>query len=181
RVTLPPCVASSGTHERMRYTLGLTGLYDRFAGRIFSSSEVARGKPAPDIFLYAAERMGVDPAACAVVEDSRYGVEAARAAGMLVFGFTGGLTAPATLVDRHEKPRSSRSLSMSRHFSPPGAAPAAEFGTRFVSVRARREKYRVRSRARSSPHASFDVTHRGLLAIGHDHRLKRNLRRGEGA
>src|SRR5207247_3193044 len=88
----PTCVASSGTHERMRYTLGLTGLYDRFAGRIFSSSEVARGKPAPDIFLYAADRMGVDPASCAVVEDSRYGVEAARAAGMHVFGFAGGLT-----------------------------------------------------------------------------------------
>ena len=113
RITLPTCVASSGTHERMRYTLGLTGLYDRFAGRIFSSSEVVRGKPAPDIFLYAAERMGVDPAACAVVEDSRYGVEAARAAGMLAFGFAGGLTAaerlrgPGTIVfnDMRELPR----------------------------------------------------------------------------
>src|SRR2546422_3967944 len=93
----PTCVASSGTHERIRYTLGLTGLYTRFVGRIFSASEVARGKPAPDIFLHAADRMGIDPAACAVVEDSRYGVEAARAAGMLVFGFAGGLTAPERL------------------------------------------------------------------------------------
>jgi beta-phosphoglucomutase-like phosphatase (HAD superfamily) len=97
----------------MRYTLGLARLYDRFAGRIFSASEVARGKPAPDLFLYAAERMGVDPTACAVIEDSRYGVEAARAAGMLALGFAGGLTAaeylrgPGTLVfnDMRELPR----------------------------------------------------------------------------
>ena len=89
---LPTCVASSGTHERMRYTLGLTGLYDRFAGRIFSTTEVAHGKPAPDLFLHAAARMGVDPSACAVVEDSRYGVEAARAAGMRALGYAGGLT-----------------------------------------------------------------------------------------
>ena len=104
RITLPTCVASSGTHEKIRFTLGLTNLYDRFAGRIFSASEVARGKPAPDLFLHAAKRMGVDPAACAVVEDSRYGVEAARAAGMLALGFAGGLTAaeqlqgPGTIV-----------------------------------------------------------------------------------
>lgn len=92
QITLPTCVASSGTHEKIRYTLGLTGLYDRFVGRIFSVSEVARGKPAPDLFLHAAARMGVAPAACAVVEDSRYGVEAARAAGMLALAFAGGLT-----------------------------------------------------------------------------------------
>ncbi|MGI9048015.1 MAG: HAD family hydrolase [Rubrobacteraceae bacterium] len=89
---LPSCVASSGTHERMRHTLGLTGLYSRFEGRIFSASEVAAGKPAPDVFLHAAERMGVKPAACVVVEDSFYGVEAARAAGMRAFGYAGGVT-----------------------------------------------------------------------------------------
>jgi len=93
----PICVASSGTHERMRYTLGLTGLYPRFAGRIFSASEVARGKPAPDLFLHAASRMGVRPAACAVVEDSRYGVAAARGAGMRAFGYAGGLSPRAWL------------------------------------------------------------------------------------
>ena len=87
----PTCVASSGTHERIRFTLGLTGLYERFAGRIFSASEVARGKPAPDLFLHAASRMGIPPERCAVVEDSRYGVEAARAAGMRAFGYAGGL------------------------------------------------------------------------------------------
>ncbi|MER5864865.1 HAD family hydrolase [Kitasatospora sp. NPDC002040] len=91
-ITLPTCVASSGSHEKMRHTLGRTGLYERFAGRIHSASEVARGKPAPDLFLLAARRMGVDPAACAVVEDSRPGVLAARAAGMRAFGYAGGLT-----------------------------------------------------------------------------------------
>ena len=88
----PTCVASSGTHERIRYTLGLTGLYTRFVGRIFSASDVVRGKPAPDLFLHAANRMGADPSECAVVEDSRYGIEAARAAGMRAFGYAGGLT-----------------------------------------------------------------------------------------
>lgn len=91
-IALPTCVASSGSHEGMRHTLGRTGLYERFAGRIHSATEVARGKPAPDLFLYAAQRMGVDPAACAVVEDSRPGVQAARAAGMRAFGYAGGLT-----------------------------------------------------------------------------------------
>ncbi|MEV4438380.1 HAD family hydrolase [Streptomyces sp. NPDC049577] len=99
-ITLPSCVASSGGHEKMRHTLGRTGLYDHFAGRIFSATEVARGKPAPDLFLHAARQMGVDPAACVVVEDSRPGVEAARAAGMRSFGYAGGLT-PA---DRLEGP-----------------------------------------------------------------------------
>jgi HAD superfamily hydrolase (TIGR01509 family) len=112
-ISLPTCVASSGTHEKIRFTLGLTGLYERFAGRIFSRSEVARGKPAPDLFLHAARRMGVPPSGCVVVEDSRYGVEAARAAGMRAFGYAGGLTprpaleGPQTAVfdDMRELPR----------------------------------------------------------------------------
>ncbi len=111
-IAVPTCVASSGSHEKMRFTLGLTGLYDRFAGRIFSASEVARGKPAPDLFLHAARRMGVPPAACAVVEDSAYGVQAARAAGMRAFAYAGGLTpahrlaGPGTVVfdDMHKLP-----------------------------------------------------------------------------
>jgi HAD superfamily hydrolase (TIGR01509 family) len=82
---VPTCVASSGTHERMRETLGLTGLYDGFAGRIFSATEVTHGKPAPDLFLHAAEQMSVAPASCAVVEDSVYGVRAAVAAHMKVY------------------------------------------------------------------------------------------------
>ncbi|MGW7456903.1 HAD family hydrolase [Streptomyces sp. NPDC054797] len=91
-ITLPTCVASSGSHEKMRHTLGRTGLYERFAGRIYSATEVTRGKPAPDLFLHAARQMGVDPARCVVVEDSRPGVQAARAAGMRAFGYAGGLT-----------------------------------------------------------------------------------------
>ncbi|MFH8369524.1 HAD family hydrolase [Streptomyces sp. NPDC018031] len=91
-ITLPTCVASSGTHDKMRHTLGRTGLYEHFAGRIHSATEVARGKPAPDLFLHAARQSGVDPAACVVVEDSRPGVLAARAAGMRAFGYAGGLT-----------------------------------------------------------------------------------------
>ncbi|MER8034231.1 HAD family hydrolase [Streptomyces hydrogenans] len=96
-LTLPTCVASSGSHEKMRHTLGRTGLYAHFEGRIYSASEVSRGKPAPDLFLYAARRMGVDPAACAVVEDSGPGVAAARAAGMRAFGYAGGPTPAARL------------------------------------------------------------------------------------
>src|SRR4051794_34530316 len=76
----------------MRRTLGLTGLFDRFEGRIFSADDVARGKPAPDLFLHAADRMGAAPARCAVVEDSAYGVAAARAAGMRAYGYGGGVT-----------------------------------------------------------------------------------------
>jgi HAD superfamily hydrolase (TIGR01509 family) len=97
-IAIPTCVASSGTHEKIRFTLGLTGPYERFAGRIFSVGDVARGKPAPDLFLHAAGRMGVPPAQCAVVEDSRYGVEAARAAGMRAFGYAGGLAPKGALA-----------------------------------------------------------------------------------
>jgi HAD superfamily hydrolase (TIGR01509 family) len=103
-ISAPVCVASSSTHERLRFTLGLTGLLARFEGRIFSSVDVPNGKPAPDLFLHAAATLGADPARCAVVEDSRYGVEAARAAGMHAFGYAGGLTpaerlaGPATTI-----------------------------------------------------------------------------------
>ena len=80
------CVASSGDHDKMRLTLGLTGLLDRFPHR-FSATEVEHGKPAPDLFLHAAHAMGFEPHHCAVIEDSAPGVEAARAAGMRVLGF----------------------------------------------------------------------------------------------
>ena len=93
------CVASSGCHAKMRRTLGVTGLYERFAGRIFSVDEVSHGKPAPDLFLHAAERMRTAPERCAVVEDSVYGVRAAVAAGMTAFGFAGGLTSGEVLAD----------------------------------------------------------------------------------
>jgi HAD superfamily hydrolase (TIGR01509 family) len=92
RIEVPTCVASSGSHDKMAFTLGLTGLYPRFEGRIFSSSEVANGKPAPDLFLHAARQLGVEPAHCVVVEDSPAGVAAARNAGMRALGYAGGLT-----------------------------------------------------------------------------------------
>jgi HAD superfamily hydrolase (TIGR01509 family) len=98
RITLPVCVASSSPPERLRFKLELTGLYERFAGRIFSAAEVANGKPAPDLFLHAARQMGVDPPGCVVVEDSRYGVQAARAAGMDVLAYADGLT-PADVLE----------------------------------------------------------------------------------
>jgi HAD superfamily hydrolase (TIGR01509 family) len=98
RISLSTCVASSGTHEKMQFTLGLTGLYERFRGRIFSATEVAHSKPAPDLFLYAATKMGVAPQACVVVEDSVAGVRAARAAGMSVLAYAGGVT-PASKLE----------------------------------------------------------------------------------
>jgi HAD superfamily hydrolase (TIGR01509 family) len=88
-LTCKACVASSGRPDRLRHTLSLVGLYDRFHPNIFSAVEVAHGKPAPDLFLYAAERMGVAPARCVVIEDSLPGVTAAVAARMTVIGFVG--------------------------------------------------------------------------------------------
>jgi HAD superfamily hydrolase (TIGR01509 family) len=84
------CVASSGSHQRMRVTLGRTQLYDRFAPNIFSASQVTNGKPAPDLFLFAARQMNVAPERCIVIEDSAAGIAGAIAAGMPVLGFHGG-------------------------------------------------------------------------------------------
>ncbi|MFD8212069.1 HAD family hydrolase [Streptomyces sp. NPDC059695] len=86
---VPYCVASSGSHERIRVGHRKTGLDVWFTDEtIFSAEDVGRGKPAPDLFLHAAERMGVAPERCVVVEDSGPGVQAALAAGMDVYGFT---------------------------------------------------------------------------------------------
>lgn len=98
-IPMRSCVASSGSHAKIRTTLGLTGLLPRFEGRIFSAEDVDEGKPSPDLFLHAASTMGVDPAGCIVIEDSRFGVQAARAAGMRVLGYAGGLTPPDWLSD----------------------------------------------------------------------------------
>jgi len=89
-IGLPKCVASSGTPEKIRHGLTCTGLYDQLAPHIFSASEVKRGKPAPDLFLFAAEQMQAAPARCLVIEDSIPGVTGAVAAGMTVLGFHGG-------------------------------------------------------------------------------------------
>ena len=90
RLTIPCCVASSSLPERIRVSLEVTGLLERFAPNIFSADMVQRGKPAPDLFLHAAEAMSVEPAACLVIEDSAPGIAAAHSAGMRVFAFLGG-------------------------------------------------------------------------------------------
>jgi HAD superfamily hydrolase (TIGR01509 family) len=89
-ITQAVCVASSGSQQRMRVSLGQTGLYDRFAPNIFSASQVERGKPAPDLFLFAAARMKTPAESCVVIEDSVSGVKGAVTAGMAVLGFCGG-------------------------------------------------------------------------------------------
>jgi len=84
------CVASSSDLDRVQFSLDLTGLAPLFEGRIFTAQMVANGKPAPDLFLLAAERMGAAPARALVIEDSISGVQAAKAAGMTSWGFIGG-------------------------------------------------------------------------------------------
>ncbi len=89
-LSVPFCVASSSQPERIRLSLEVTGLLKRLEPYIFSASMVSRGKPAPDLFLHAAEQMKTPPHHCLVIEDSAAGVEAAKSAGMRVFAFTGG-------------------------------------------------------------------------------------------
>jgi HAD superfamily hydrolase (TIGR01509 family) len=127
-ISLPTCVASSSEPHSLRHKLELVGLYERFAGRIFSATEVEHGKPAPDLFMYAAERMSTPPEACLVVEDSQYGVRAARAAGMDVFAYDSGLVDARLLAgertvlfsDMRELPRLIRARAAD------GAQPGAE-------------------------------------------------------
>ena len=84
---LPYCVASNGSRKKMHFTLGHTGLLPFFEGRLFSAQDVSTPKPTPDLFLHAADSLGVSAAGCLVVEDSVSGITAARLAGMRVFGF----------------------------------------------------------------------------------------------
>jgi HAD superfamily hydrolase (TIGR01509 family) len=98
-IGLPKCVASSGTPEKIRHGLTCAGLYDQLAPHIFSAAEVKRGKPAPDLFLFAAEQMQAAPAQCLVIEDSIPGVTGAVAAGMTVLGFHGGSHCPPGHAD----------------------------------------------------------------------------------
>lgn len=109
RLRLPLCVATSSSPRRVEMSLRLVGLWDQLGPRVFTASQVARGKPAPDLFLFAAAQMGSAPEHCLVIEDSLTGIAAARAAGMEVWRFTGGshmagldLTDPdATGADLH--------------------------------------------------------------------------------
>jgi HAD superfamily hydrolase (TIGR01509 family) len=86
----PKCVASSSSLNRLDLTLKVTGLFDRFSPHIFSAEQVDCGKPAPDLFLFAAKQMQVHPDRCVVIEDSLTGVRAGVAAGMTVLGYAGG-------------------------------------------------------------------------------------------
>jgi HAD superfamily hydrolase (TIGR01509 family) len=97
-LAIPFCIASSGGYDKMGITLGATGLMPFFEGRLFSATEVPRGKPAPDIFVFAAERMGMPPQRTVVVEDTVNGVRAGCAAGMAVLGYV-DLTPAAKLLD----------------------------------------------------------------------------------
>jgi HAD superfamily hydrolase (TIGR01509 family) len=90
QLALPRCIASSSDLARVKLSLQVTGLAEYFAEYVYTAEMVARGKPAPDLFFHAAKQMGVVPAECLVIEDSPFGVLAARAAGMEVWGFTGG-------------------------------------------------------------------------------------------
>jgi HAD superfamily hydrolase (TIGR01509 family) len=112
------CVASSGTPERLAHALSQVGLYECFCPNIFSATEVARGKPAPDLFLHAAGRMGVAPARCVVVEDSLPGITAAVAAGMTAIGFTGGSHCRAGLDSRLRAAGASVVINTMREFLP---------------------------------------------------------------
>src|SRR5258707_3239235 len=87
---IPHCVASSSDVDRVSFSLSLTGLAPHFDRRLYTAQMVERGKPAPDLFLYAAERMHADPRRTLVIEDSVSGIEAGKAAGMTVWGFVGG-------------------------------------------------------------------------------------------
>ena len=90
-LTIPFCVASSGTLEKITHSLTITGLLDHFDGHLFSAQQVKNGKPAPDLFQLAHQQMGApDPCRTAVIEDSPAGVQGARAAGLWVLGFVGG-------------------------------------------------------------------------------------------
>ncbi|CAN5908897.1 HAD family hydrolase [soil metagenome] len=95
----PRCVASSTPRPSLLRRLRHTGLAELFGSAVFSADQVDRGKPAPDLFLFAATSMGVEPADCVVVEDSVHGVRAGRAAGMAVIGFTGGGHCPDGYAD----------------------------------------------------------------------------------
>ena len=84
------CIGSSSSLQRLDLSLNVTGLYKYFAPNIYSAEQVDKGKPAPDLFLFAASKMQVEPESCLVIEDSPHGVQAAMSAGMQALGFTGG-------------------------------------------------------------------------------------------
>lgn len=115
-LAVPYCAATSSAPERARESLRIAGLGRHFGDRVYTVSMVARAKPAPDLFLLAAQRMGADPTQCLVVEDSPLGIEAARAAGMKVWLFTGGGHFAATQKSHGGAPTPERSFSAMADF-----------------------------------------------------------------
>ena len=107
----PYCLATSSSPPRVSASLAIVGLTRYFSGRVFTASEVERGKPAPDLFLHAAARMGVPPARCLVIEDSDMGVQAGLAAGMQVWRFVGGSHMRGAETDRGNGPCAHRTFA----------------------------------------------------------------------
>jgi HAD superfamily hydrolase (TIGR01509 family) len=110
-MALPWCVATSSSPPRARRSLEITGLADLVGERLYTVAEVARGKPAPDLFLHAARQMGTEPEACLVLEDSLNGIRAARAAGMQVWRFTGGCHLAGLDLTEPDDARAHRSIA----------------------------------------------------------------------
>ncbi len=102
QLSVPWCVATSSSPARAKQSLRITGLSEVVGTRLFTASEVANGKPAPDLFFHAAAKMGTAPARCLVIEDSLNGILAARAAGMTVWRFIGGSHLPSPLPTEPE-------------------------------------------------------------------------------
>jgi len=96
----PCCVTSNSGHDRLSLTLALTGLAEHFGPHVFSAEDVAKGKPSPDLFYFAAKRMGVEVTRCLVIDDSPTGIEGAVAAGAQAIGFTGGGHTTSDHIDR---------------------------------------------------------------------------------
>ena len=115
-LAVPYCAATSSAPERARESLRIAGLAGHFGDRLYTVSMVRRAKPAPDLFLLAAQRMGIDPAHCLVVEDSPLGIAAARAACRNVWRFTGGGHFGATRTSHKDAPAPDRSFSAMADF-----------------------------------------------------------------
>ena len=131
-------MASSSTTERIRASLRIVGYADLFEPHVFSASEVARGKPEPDLFLHAARRMSASAADCLVIEDSVHGVTAARRAEMVVFGFTGAAHAKGAEYAR-EAHGGGRGGRLRRHGGIAGVGrPVASLGLAEVQIVAAR-------------------------------------------
>lgn len=116
RIGVPFCVATSSSPRRVEMSMALVGLAPLVADRVFTSTLVARGKPAPDLFLYAAEKMGARPDRTLVIEDSLTGIRAGLAAGMTVWRFVGGSHLGPATAEEPEDARPHRRLASFAEF-----------------------------------------------------------------